>query len=160
MLTWMRKTITGTIAKLKRQELDFLIDDKANTIGALAMHLAATEVFYGLHTFHGMEWGKFPAADLEKWDVAMKLGEPARKTIKGHDAAYYLAALAEARGRTLAELKKRDDAWLFAIDPKFFGGQPTNNYAKWFHVVEHEANHRGQIRWIAKRFPGAKGGGD
>ena len=56
----------------------------------------------------------------------------------------------------LAELKKRDDKWFAEIDPSFFGNQPTNNYCKWFHVCEHEANHRGQITMIRKRLPGSK----
>ncbi len=38
-----------------------------------------------------------------------------------------------------------DGKWLAKVDPLFFGGQPANNYAKWFHVIEHKANHRGQI---------------
>jgi hypothetical protein len=33
---------------------------------------------------------------------------------------------------------------------------PTNNYCKWFHVCEHESNHNGQIKLLAKRLPGAK----
>ena len=36
----------------------------------------------------------------------------------------------------------------------FWGGQPANNYFKWFHVFEDEINHRGQIRWLCKRLPG------
>jgi uncharacterized damage-inducible protein DinB len=27
----------------------------------------------------------------------------------------------------------------------------VNNYFKWFHVVGHEINHRGQIRWLRSR---------
>ena len=27
-------------------------------------------------------------------------------------------------------------------------GQQVNNYFKWFHVLGHEINHRGQIRWL------------
>ena len=82
--------------------------------------------------------------------------EPARKSIKGHDLKYYTDMLSEVREKTLSEFRKRDDAWLMKVDPKFFGGKPTNNYCKWFHVCEHESNHNGQIKWIAKRLPGAK----
>jgi hypothetical protein len=48
----------------------------------------------------------------------------------------------------------------FRFDPKFFGGMPTNDYRKWFHVCEHESNHNGQIKWLAKRLPGAKPGNE
>jgi hypothetical protein len=29
-------------------------------------------------------------------------------------------------------------------------GASTNNYCKWFHVVEHESNHNGQINMDQK----------
>jgi hypothetical protein len=32
----------------------------------------------------------------------------------------------------------------------------ANNYAKWFHVAEHESNHDGQIKLLKRRLPGAK----
>ena len=46
----------------------------------------------------------------------MNLGQPARKAIKGDNLDYYLNALDESRKKTLAELKKRDDKWLAALD--------------------------------------------
>ena len=42
---------------------------------------------------------------------------------------------------------------------KTSSSDPTNNYAKWFHVCEHESNHNGQIKWIAGRLPGAASSG-
>jgi uncharacterized damage-inducible protein DinB len=36
-----------------------------------------------------------------------------------------------------------------------FAGKPASNYFKWFHVFEDELNHRGQIRWLRRRLPGA-----
>ena len=78
-----------------------------------------------------------------------------RKDIKGHDLAYYTSILAEVREKSLAEFKKRDDAWIMAVD-KDWGWGPTNNYCKWFHVCEHEAHHTGQIALLRKRLPGAK----
>ena len=90
----------------------------------------------------------------------MNLGDEGRKQIKGHDLEYYLSALKEVREKTLTEFKKRDDKWLAEVDPSFFGRKPTNNYCKWFHVCEHEANHRGQITVIRKHLPGKKSGND
>lgn len=39
------------------EQLDFLLDDKANSIGSMLLHLAATERFYQVHTFEGKNWG-------------------------------------------------------------------------------------------------------
>jgi len=36
------------------------------------------------------------------------------------------------------------------------GDFSANNYAKWFHVAEHESNHDGQIKFLKRRVPGAK----
>jgi hypothetical protein len=160
MMAFMRNQVVHSVAGLKQAELDFLLDAHANTIGALLLHLAATETFYQLHTFDGLAWGKFPEAAMKKWSAASELGDAGRAGIKGNELDYYLKALSETREKTLAEFKKRDDKWLFAVDKGWPWG-PTNNYCKWFHVCEHEANHNGQIKLLKGRLPGAKpsGGG-
>lgn len=158
MLNWMRDSVIRSASGLKPEELDFLIDPHANTIGAMLLHLAATEVVYQDLTFYGLQ--DFSDDNKKKWNVAMSLGEEGRKQIKGHNLDYYLSELKTVRDKSLAEFKKRDDKWLTEVDPHFFGNKPTNNYCKWFHVCEHEANHRGQITLVRKRLPGAKPGGD
>jgi uncharacterized damage-inducible protein DinB len=157
MLTWMREAngVLSATKGLSQTDLDVLFDANANTIGALMLHLAATETYYGLHTFDGMKWDSWPDAVKKKWDAAMELGDAGRKTIKGHDRDYYVGILHEVREKTLAEFQKRDDAWLMAVDKSWPWG-PTNNLCKWFHVCEHEAHHTGQIALLKKRLPGAK----
>jgi uncharacterized damage-inducible protein DinB len=157
LLTWMREE-NGVIRATKgltQADLDYLIDPNANTIGALMLHLAATDTYYRLHTFEGKKWGSWPDSVKQQWDAAMSLGDAGRKTIKGHDRDYYLNILQETRAKTLAEFNKRDDTWLMAIDKDWPWG-PTNNLCKWFHVCEHEAHHTGQIAFLRKRLPGAK----
>jgi uncharacterized damage-inducible protein DinB len=155
MMAWVRPAVTGPVKGITQPNLDHLFDANANSIGALLLHLAATETFYQLHTFDGLKWGDWPAAVKQKWQAASELGDLGRTTIKGHDLDYYLQALQETRAKTLAEFKKRDDAWLMAIDQNWYWG-PTNNYCKWFHVCEHESHHAGQIDMLLKRLPGAK----
>lgn len=115
-------------------------------IGAMLMHLAATEMYYQANTFEGRSEPN--EAEKKHWGAAMELGDAGRNAIKGNKLDYYLDALNEVRNKTKKEFKQRDDAWLMKVDPKFFGGQPTNNYCKWFHVAEHESNHNGHIKWI------------
>ncbi|MEP7377157.1 MAG: DinB family protein [Chitinophagaceae bacterium] len=158
MLNWMRESVLRASKGLTTEELDFLMDPKANTIGAMLLHLAATETVYQDLTFYGLE--DFSDENKKKWNVPMGLGEEGRKQIKGHDLDYYLSELKAVREKSLAEFKKRDDKWLAEVDPHFFGNKPTNNYCKWFHVCEHEANHRGQITLVRKRLPGSKPGND
>jgi uncharacterized damage-inducible protein DinB len=157
MLTWMREAdgVISATTGLTMADLDALIDPKANTIGALMLHLAATETYYQLNTFEAKQWGTWPDSVKKQWDPAMNLGDAGRKTIKGHDLDYYLNILQQTRAKSLAEFSKRDDAWLMAIEKDWPWG-PTNNYCKWFHVCEHESHHTGQIAFLRKRLPGAK----
>ena len=155
MLTWMQRAVVEPVKGMSVEDLDHLFDARANSIGALLLHLAATETYYQLNTFQGMKWDSWPEMVKQKWDAAMNLGDAGRKTIRGNDLQYYLDALQQTREKTLAEFRKRDDAWLMAVDQSW-GWGPTNNYCKWFHVCEHESHHAGQIDMLKKRLPGAK----
>jgi uncharacterized damage-inducible protein DinB len=155
-MIWMRDQVARTVNGLNQEQLDFLLDNKANRIGALLLHLAATERLYQLNTFDNVPVRQLEnSAAFKEWAVAMDLGEPARQTIEGHDLNYYLTRLQEGREKTFAEFRKRDDAWLMAVDESW-GWGPTNNLCKWFHVCEHESHHAGQIAMLKSRAPGAK----
>lgn len=159
MMDWMRGVVLGPVKGLTVEQLDHLLDDKANSIGSMLLHLAATERYYQLHTFDGMKWGSWDESIKKQWDLPMNLGAEARTKLKGNSLDFYINALAEVRANTHKELRKRDDKWLMSVDEKWFWG-PTNNYCKWFHVIEHESNHNGQIKFIKSRLPGMKGGND
>lgn len=152
MLNWMRTIILRPVQGMSVADLDYLLDDKANSIGAMLWHLAATERFYQIHTFEGREWGNWNDTERENWLIASRLGDGAREHIKGHPLDFYLEKLESVRESSLEEFKKRDDDWLMAVDEDWFWG-PTNNYCKWFHVCEHESNHNGQFKLIKGRLP-------
>lgn len=156
MLAFTRRQVENNVKGMSQQDLDFLIDARANTIGALLLHLAATETYYGLNTFGGVKWGSWSDDIKKKWDIPMNLNEPARVTIKGNNLDYYLGILHESREKNLAEFRRRDDKWLTEVDSEM----RMNNYAKWFHVAEHESNHDGQIKFLKSRLPGAKPAGE
>lgn len=156
MLTYIQSAVLRSVDGLTQADLDYLFDAKANTIGALLMHLAATETYYSMNTFENKPWGSWSEEIKKKWDPAMNLGDAGRKAIKGHSLDYYLDTLNETRVHSLAEFKKRDDAWLLHGDTEQFGKEKVNIYWKWFHVTEHESHHTGQIAFLAKRLPGAK----
>ena len=150
-MDWIRASVIGATKGLTPSELDFLVDAQSNTIGALLFHLAATDAIYQDLTFYNLK--DFSPANKTKFGAAMELGDEGRKQIKGHDLNFYINIMTEVRENTLKEFKNRDDKWFQEVDPDFFGG-PTNNFCKWFHVCEHEANHRGQMTVIRKRLTG------
>lgn len=146
MLNDLSNRVEFTVKDLDTEELDFLMDDKANRIGSLIMHLAATEAFYQVYTFENREFNK---QEKKQWEDAMDLGEKARKKFQGHDVNYYLDVYKEVRKKTLELMKEKDDAW-FASVPE---GYNMNNYWAWYHVMEHQSSHLGQILLIKKRLP-------
>ncbi len=158
MLTWMEFAVLGPTRKLTEPDLDVLFDKNANTIGALLLHLAATEVLYQRLTFDSLSEDQLKADPTwkSKWASAMDLGEAGRRDIKGHPLVFYIDTLREVREDSLAGFRKRDDAWLMTVDKDWPWG-PTNNFCKWFHVCEHISHHAGQIDLLMKRLPGAKG---
>ena len=79
MMNWMRMVILSPVKDMSISDLDYLVDDGANSIGAMLMHLAATERFYQIHTFEDKKWGDWPKADSDKWTVASGLGAKVRK---------------------------------------------------------------------------------
>src|SRR5260370_17288384 len=100
MMTWMRMVLLMSVKGMSQKDLDYLLDDKANTIGALLMHLAATDRLYQINTFEGNSLKQLPSSYKHKWGVAMELGEPPRKSIKGNDRDYNLNLLTGTRKQT------------------------------------------------------------
>jgi uncharacterized damage-inducible protein DinB len=149
MLNYNRHTILQMVQSLTMKQLDHLHDPKANSIGALILHLGAVDKYYQVNTFEGRQ--DFNNKEKAEWDAALNLGDDGRKSIKGHDLQYYIDRITSVREHTLKELKERDDKWLSRVDPT--KKEPVNNYWKWFHVCEHESNHRGQIAWLKGRLP-------
>ena len=147
MMNYVRSTTLQAVAGLGVDELDYLHDTQSNSIGTLLLHIAATEVGYQAATFEARD---LYAAEREQWAAAIDLGDKARAEIRGNPLEHYLETLERVRAKTLAELGRRDDQWLEAQTPLRSGHQ-VNNYFKWFHVIGHEINHRGQIQWLRSR---------
>jgi hypothetical protein len=148
MLNYTRYTTLAEVDGLEVEQLDYLHDPKSNSIGALLLHIAAVEAWYQAETFLARE---LDAGEMREWGAALDLGEVARREVRGHDLDYYLGILGQVRARTLAELGRRDDGWL--EEQTAWEGRRANNHFKWFHVIEDELSHGGQIRWLRKRAP-------
>lgn len=149
MMNYTRKTTLYYVKDLSKKQLDFLFDEKSNSIGALLLHLASTDYYYEKFTFENRDLTK---DELRKWKAAAELGELGRKKIKGHDIKYYLDILNGIRNNIYKLLKTKDDEWLEKKIP-FIENFQSNYFHVWFHVIEDEINHRGQINWLRKRLP-------
>jgi hypothetical protein len=93
MLNYNRHTIVNQVKFMTQTELDYLHDEKANTIGALLMHLGATEKFYQINTLEGRQ--EYNDAEKKIWSAARSLGDEGRAQIKGKEINYYLDLIKE-----------------------------------------------------------------
>ena len=146
MMEYSRMVTLHSVKKLTVKELDFQIDSKSNSIGALLLHIASTDYYYQKLTFEKRE---LTEEENKTWLASAKLGELGRNEIKGNDLNFYLEKLNEIRNPIYELMKEKDDSWL-ETNIKI-GELESNYYYLWFHVFEDEINHRGQINFIKKR---------
>lgn len=144
MLDDLKRRVTNSVRNLSQEQTDFLLDEEANRIGALILHLAATEKYYQVYTFQNRGYN---SAERLKWDIPMNLGKKAQNALQGKPISYYLDIWDEVRKETKRLLKTKDDKWFASM----VNGSRMNNHWAWYHVMEHQANHMGQIRMILKR---------
>ncbi len=144
MLDDLKSRVTQSVQNLNQNEVDFLLDNDANRVGAMIFHLAATEKYYQVFTFENRRFNK---KEEKEWLLPLELGEPARKELVNKPISYYLNIWDDVRKETKKLLKTKDDDWFNAQ----VNNSSRNNHWAWYHVMEHQANHMGQIRLILKR---------
>lgn len=144
MLDNLKERVEQNVKDLDQDGTDFLMDKNANSAGAIIYHLAATEAYYQIYT---LEERQFNSEEKAKWEVALNLGENAREEFKGKPISFYLKIYDNVRKQTKKLLKEKDDVWFETKN-----GAMTNHWA-WFHVMEHQANHMGQLALMTKRIP-------
>ena len=81
-------------------------------------------------------------------EKALRILEKVKNELQGNSIQYYLDLWDEVRQKSLAGLKAKDDSWFLSpID------DGINHQYVWYHVMEHCANHMGQISTIKNRLP-------
>lgn len=147
MLEHTRNVTLNEISGLTQNELDYLPDDCSNSIAALLVHVSSIEF---AHQVISNERRDLTTAEYTKWKIPLELGDEARATIKNRPLEYYLTQLQQTRNSTLALLQSKEDQWLLE-ESQWENGVPYNNHYLWFHVMEDEISHRGQIRTLLQR---------
>lgn len=145
MLHYARLTTLHDVAGLTVAQLDAIPAGFGNSVGMLLAHIAAVHRIYHGLSFEGRDI--FEDEVYAPYRLGLDLGEAARAHIRGHELGHYLAELEAASALTLDGLAVRDDAWL-ASNTNVGKGNEMNHHWAWFHVMEDEVNHRGQIRLI------------
>jgi len=145
MLEDLKARITEEVKDLDQSQIDYVYDADANSIGYLVMHLVSTESYYQIATIEGRDWTE---EEQSKFGIAGELTEEVKTKLQGKPISYYLDLWDEVREKTLTGLKTKDDAW-FSSNLE----EGLNYHYIWYHVMEHSANHMGQIATIKNRLP-------
>lgn len=143
MLEHTRAVTLQEINDLSVEQLDFIMTSGGNSIGALLKHIAAIEKAHQLISFQERDFTK---EELEIWEDALYLGKAGR-IIRSHEIQYYVQLLQSVREESLKYLNEQDDEWLMS-EGKWPNGVAYNQHYLWFHVLEDEVSHCGQIRMM------------
>ncbi|TXR70135.1 hypothetical protein DM800_01960 [Bacillus sp. AY18-3] len=147
MLEHTRAVTLQEINDLSVEQVDFIMTSGGNSIGALLKHIAAIEKAHQLISFQERDFTK---EELEIWEDALYLGKAGR-TIRGNEIQYYIQILQSVREESLKYLNEQDDEWLMS-ERKWPNGVAYNQHYLWFHVLEDEISHRGQIRMMKNKM--------
>lgn len=75
----------------------------------------------------------------------------AGRAIRGHEIQYYVQLLQSVREESLKYLSEQSDEWLMP-ERKWPNGVIYNQHYLWYHVLEDEISHRGQIRMLKSKL--------
>lgn len=143
MMSLTRAATLKEVQHLTQAQLDSWPDEISNSIGTLLKHMAALESWYQAITFENRDLNE---AERKTWRGSLP-GELILRLVHGHDISYYLQLLHQVRRNTLEEMARRNDDWLYEVS-----ASGSNTFYKWFHVMEDEISHRGQIVVLKKRL--------
>jgi len=104
---------------MRTKKVDYLMDSKANSIGALnhAPGCCKKHITRSLHLRTESSMKRKRKSGKWHWSSVTKPGR-----ICGHDVGYYLEIYHQVRQKTLEELQKRNDEWLLEAP----AGRPSN----------------------------------
>jgi uncharacterized damage-inducible protein DinB len=146
-LNFTRSRTIDLVSNLSIDQLDAKAGPGFNSVGTILKHIAANEFYYQLVTFEGR---LLNAEERAFWRGA-STGELILNLIHGNGIEYYLDLLTQMRNRSFELLGQQNDEWLYKQTMMNFGF-PVNNYYSWFHVMEDEVSHTGQMKMLLNQI--------
>ena len=150
MLKDVRQRLIRYVEGFSAEQLSWHPNEMAESIGTLLLHVAAVEFSYIQEDIARTPMG-------EEWKIAfpIRFGIP---QISGEGVEFYLNKLVEVRKATLDVLKNFTDDDLLRVIQPLEPGDPNSEVQysiEWilYHLVEHEAHHKGQIALMKRLLP-------
>lgn len=142
----VRQKLLRMIGNLSTEEIDFTPDDRTvESIGTLLIHIAAVEWSWIFEDIDGLEM------DFEKFKHGFALRPNVDiQQIEGKTIQFYITMLDEVREQVYQRMQKLTDEDL----EKEIGENGDKFTIDWifFHLVEHEAMHIGQISLLKRLY--------
>jgi uncharacterized damage-inducible protein DinB len=148
MMEVTRSTTKERVLGLNTDQLDWRFDQDANSIGMLLGHIAAVEEIY---TIGHLEDRQLTVEEDSRLQPRLELGNAGFLAMRGTKLDLYIAELDRVRANTIERMRELDDEKLNAIQNQW--GKRVNLHWMFFHVMEDELRHTGQITWLLKRMP-------
>jgi Protein of unknown function (DUF664) len=145
ILEYTRSCTIAVVEDFTKKQLDFVMDEKSNTAGNLLKHIAALEFQFQQVSFANR---KLNVSEIKKWNGCFE-SDLLMHVSKNKSVSYYLALLNTQRKKTLELFKSKTNKWLLA-DNKLY--PQANNLCFWYHLIEEEHCHMGQIKLLIKRI--------
>ncbi len=145
MMNYARMTTLQAVKDLTTVGLDAVPEGFSNSIGMLLAHIAAVDRMY----HHVALLGRPFEEASEAIRGGLSMGKNGTPPPNGQSLETLLAELEASRAATLEVFATKDDGWLASRLPAS-GWDDMNQHWAWFHVMEDEVSHRGQIRILRK----------
>ncbi len=147
----VRARVIEYVKGLSAEQLSWFPNERCESIGTLLLHIAAVE-----RSWIGEDIFRKPMGEEWKPAFALRFDMP---QIKGKGLTYYLEILDKTRAETKAGLAALSDTDLIRevtpLDAKNDDNASSRFTIEWilYHVLEHEAHHKGQIALMKRLLP-------
>ncbi len=146
--------VLGYVEGLSGEQLSWFPNERCESIGTLLLHIAAVE-----RSWIGEDISRRPMG--EEWlpAFAIRFDVP---QINGKELPYFVEILKKTRAETKADLAKLTDDDLAReitpLDPSEEENTKKRFTIEWilYHVLEHEAHHKGQIALMKRLLSAAQ----
>lgn len=144
----VREQLRGAVSELTDEQMARRATEGAHSIGALVMHIGEAEWWWMNCIVQGH---KLTREDFRQpfWDV---LEDPEGFASKKYSAPFCLETIGRIRSETRAFLSTRRDEDLENIYSHKRGDRQMEASLRWIlhHLVDHEAQHKGQILMLKR----------
>lgn len=155
-----RGLVLEAVRGLTATELEWQPAPGMNTIGMLLAHLAYAEnhmVAVGIEGHETSDPKREVGISEADEGMPLKEGDPPSPALAGKDLSFYEDALARARAYTHAALKRLKDDDLKRVIVRGGGRREFDVGWMLYHLLEHEAGHRGQIQVLRHLMRATRG---